>query len=376
MAMPYGADMSFLDTQSMDDQALESTADALDNALAALAHFAIAAGAARKLVRDVTGLDITNASRLKGEKFNVLVAKLNRALLLTSCVPLLDIHAHPSAKTAEVVSPAFQQSFVDELIQMANALQHMKYALIVENDVRTTSRKTSIATTTDWDEAVEPHLIAADRLSSHIVAEVRTYGRARNRYIQLSKIGQVPWRSRQPIEDELFVAKHKIADLLATLSNTVSSAASQASQFECRFDSGTIRRYVSTWRSHADRVWDPRAIVKADRMFRRTVPSHHPLSDTLRPKSQLARARDAWQVDYLRSFSLLDQFLERTRSCAKDAVAAQNMLLGKSPRSGASDATFNVDLGAGRVLEIHTARTTSDEPSTHPSIPRIVVTMH
>ena len=87
--MTYGADMSFLDTQSMDDQALESTADALDNALAPLAHFAIAAGAARKLVSDVTGLDITNASRLKGQKFNVLVAKLNRALLLTSCVYFL-----------------------------------------------------------------------------------------------------------------------------------------------------------------------------------------------------------------------------------------------------------------------------------------------
>ncbi len=375
MPMTYGADMSFLDTQSMSDQALGSTADALNNALKPLAHFAIAAGATRVRVRDATGCDITNASRLKREKFNHLVAKLNRALLVTSCVPLLDIRAHPAATTAEVVFPALRESFVGELIQMGDALQHMKYVLLVERDVRTASRRTNIATTMDWEEAVAPHVIAADRLSNHIVAEVKIYGRARNRYVQLSKMGQASWRSRQPIEHELFVAKHKIADLLVMLSNTASSAASEASQFECRFDSGTIRRYVSTWRSHGDRVWDPRAIVKADRMFRRTVPSHHPLSDILRPKSQLARAREAWQADYLRSFSLLELLLERARSCAKDTVTAQAVLLGRSPRSGASDA-ITVDLGAGRVLEIHTARTTSGEPSLPPNIPRIVVAMH
>ncbi|MEW5813083.1 MAG: hypothetical protein AB1925_26990 [Actinomycetota bacterium] len=368
--------MSFLDTQSMDDQALKSTADALDNALAPLAHFAIAAGAPRELVRNATGLNITNSSRLKGQKFNDLVAKLNQALLLTSCVPLLDIRGHPSAKTAEVVPPAFRESFVNELIQMADALQRMKYVLLVEQDVRTTTRRIDIATTTSWEEAVEPHLIAADRLSSYIVAEVNIYRRTRNRYVQLAKIGQIPWSSRQPVERELFVAKHRIADLLAALSNTASCAASEASQFECSFDSGTIRRCVSTWRSHGDRMWDPRAMAKANRMFRRTIPSHHPLSDILRPQSQLARAREAWQADYLRSFSLLDQFLERTRSCAKDAAAAQDMLLSRSPRGSAADATIAVNLGACRVLEIHTARTASSGPSANASIPRIVVAIY
>jgi hypothetical protein len=366
--------MKVLDVHAMSDNALDSTAHALDGALPPLASLAIAAGAAPDVVKRTTGCNVTNTSRVKKQTFNHLVARLDRALFATGCLPLLDVRVDPSALTTDVIGPTVRESFVGELIQMADALQHMKYVLLVELDTRTTVRSSDIATTIDWDETVGPHVMEWDRLSKHIVDQARTFERARARYVQLSNIGQVPWSSRQPIKNELFVTKHVIADLLEMLSESARSAATEASQFECRFDLRRIRRHVSAWKSHAERTWDHRVMVKSDKMFRRTLPLHHPLVDDLRPKLELAQTRLRWQSDYQRALPMLEVFVNLARSCADDAIAARMALVNNRTHLGSEDRTLTVDLGNGRVLTVHPAGFTSDEPPPLRDVPRIMIT--
>ena len=116
-------------------------------------------------------------------------------------------------------------------------------------------------------------------------------------------------------------------------------------------------------------------MVKSDKMFRRTVPARHPLTDILRPKPQLAQTRQDMQADYHRALPALRLFVDRTRSWGDDAMAARNVLLAIYPYDGTAHQATTVDFGNGRALEIHTARNASGDPSMLVNLASIVVTV-
>lgn len=370
---PYGADMTLLNPQAMSDQELERTAHALANALPPLAHFAIAVGAAPGLVRRYTGCNVTNTSRLKKQTVDHLATKLNRALLISGCVPLLDIQAPANAASTEVIDPTIREPFVGQLMDMADALQRMKYVLLVELDARGLGRNTNIASTSGWHEMVEPHLARMEQISNRIVDEVRIFEEARRRYVQLANIRQTSWRSRQPIKDKLFVGPYKIADLLLLLAEFARSAARQAGTFDRMFQPSHIQGCLGVWRSHADRVWDQKAITRGDRAFRKTVPSHHPLTDVLRSKSDLAHNRAHWKAGYQRAYPFLKLSVGIAQDCASDAEAARKLLLSNATHGSSEVTSAAVDLGYGHVLKVLTGVASPQTPEFLRGIPTIVV---
>lgn len=372
---PYGADMTVLNPQAMSDQELERTAHAVGNALPALAHFAIAVGAAPGLVRRYTGCSVTNTSRLKKQTFDHLVTKLNQALLISGCVPLLDIHAAVSAASTEVIDPTIREPFVEELMNMADALQRMKYVLAVELEIRTSRRNAEIATIDGWEEKVQPHVARMQRISDRIVYEAKVFEQARRRYAQLAAIGQISWPSRQPIKNQLFVAPYRIAELLLPFADSARSAAREASAFERMFQPSHIRRFLGSWRSHADRVWDQRDIIMGDKAFRKTVPSHHPLTAALRPKSDLAQNRERWKADYQRAYPFLQLSVGIAQKCANDAEAARKLLLNKDTHGSTDVASAAVELGDGHVLKVLAGAATPQTPALLRGIPTIVITV-
>lgn len=360
--------MTVLDPRAMSDQTLEQTAHALANALTALAQFAIAAGVTPGLVRRYTGSNVTNTSRPRKQTFNHLVAKLNQALVSSGCVPLLDVRARASATAIEVIYPTIRQPFVDELMKMADALQQMKYVLMVELDARTLRCGTDIASIDGWHETVQPHIARCESVASRIIDEVEMFDRARTRYIQLARIGQISWSSRRSTKDRLFVAQHKIADLLVVFADCMRSTAREASMFDRMFHPSQVRRLAGAWRTHADRVWDQRVIAKGNRDFRKTAPSYHPLTDILSSKSSLARSREDWRTDYQRAYQALQPIVSIARSRANEAESFRELLLSNGVHASAA-----VDLGYGCVLKIRTVTATAHESTLLGSIPDIAV---
>lgn len=348
----YGPHMTTLDVNRMSDGTLDSTARALSAAIPPLGDLAIAAGAAPELVRRSTGRRVTNTSRVRKQTFNHLASKADRALLATGCLPLLSILADSGATVVASLDEALRKPFIDELVEMIDAIQHMKYVLILELDTRIVQRRDGIATSERWAAMVQPHLAEMNQLSLRITDQAKAFQHIGIRHKRLLAEQRLSWSSRQPLADQLFTLKLQIADSLDRLAGTALVASCQAGQLESAFDQASVRRFNAAMHSHADRAWDHRRLVSRDSHLRACTPADHPLAGDLRPKSALTLTRQQWQADYRRALQPLRQVVERARTCSEAATAARDILLGLDRPGSSVSAAITVDLGNGLGLEV------------------------
>ena len=313
---------------------------------------AIAAGAAPDLVRRSTGRRVTNTSRVRKQTFNHLASKADRALLATGYLPTLSIRAESGATVVASLDEALRRPFIDELVELIDAIQHMKYVLILELDTRIVRRRDSIATSERWAAMVQPHLVEMNQITLRIADQAKAFQRIGIRYKRLLADRRCSWSSRQPLADQLFTLKLQIADSLERLAGTALTVSCQAGQLESAFDQASVRRFNAAMHSHADRAWDHRTLVSRDSHLRACTPVDHPLAGDLRSKSALALTRQQWQADYQRALPPLRQVVERARAFSETATATRKALLGAEDLGFGGPRTITFDLCDGLGLQV------------------------
>ncbi|WP_157521164.1 hypothetical protein [Mycobacterium sp. ACS4331] len=358
--------------RAMNANQLVATAYSLANALPPLAHLAIAAGAPPNLVRQSTGCAVTSTTRFKTQTAINLIDRVNEALVATGCIPPIDIRMHSSATVGQSLKGADRQIFADEVIEMANALQRMKYAVLFEIDSRDTTHAGDLLTPADWNTWVQPRVDDMARLSDLLAEQAQIFARTRAQYVHLCKTPQVSWFSRRTTEKSLMISKLAIADSLEMLAASARLAYRDASRFEAGLGPKAQRQLVASWKRHAERLHDHRAIMWHSSIFRRTLPTKHPLIEVLQSRSQLSQSRNDLQASYQRALHALERFMNHTQSVGLAAASAHQALLSNRARSD-TNPTWSVCLEYGRLIEIRTPSERA-ESSLLSNIPVITVT--
>ncbi|MCA2320438.1 hypothetical protein JF732_10065 [Mycobacterium intracellulare] len=315
--------MHELDPSLMTPESLETTIAALCDALKPLAKLARGAGGGQAAVHIATGVSITNAKRLREQTYNALATQVNKSLIHTGCLPPIALQSESAPEAQIPIYATNWKTLAYQLaIDMADAIQGMKYALLLAAAGNGWERQLSALETQHWEARVQPKV--AEISSSHlsIACAIRHLEHSRIRYLALRDNPHATWDTRRRSETALFRSAWKLVNLLNQVEQDLQSMYDEAKRFEPQHAPKWINKAEAARVTYIRTASNHRFFPVKISALQSTIPAKNPLSGQLLRQDNIEAIHENWHTANLAAAPRLNRILENIR---KDAKAARRV---------------------------------------------------
>lgn len=319
--------MHALDPSLMSPESLEATIVALCDALTPLAKLARAAGGGQAAVHAATGVNISNAKRLRGQTYNALAIQVNKSLIQTGCLPPIAVQSESAPDAHMPLYATNWKTLACQLaIEMAEAIQQMKYTLLLVFAGNGWERQLSVLGARSWDKTVQPKITEITSRHAMIAGGVQQFEHRRIRYLALRNNPHVTWDTRRQAETALFLTAWKLVNLLTQVKQSLQSMYDEAKRYELQHAPKSINRAEAARATYVRTGSNHRFFPVKIRALQKTIPANNPLSEWLPRQSNVKAIHQEWCGANLAAAPLLNRILVGIRKDADEVKRLHRVL--------------------------------------------------
>ncbi|MDI3312929.1 MAG: hypothetical protein QJR12_01160 [Mycobacterium sp.] len=319
--------MNEVDPTLMNDHSLEATATALSDALNPLAKLARGAGGGQALVRAETGIEISNAKRLRQQTYNALAQPVNKALFITGCLPPIPLQGNGDP-TAHI--PLYRTSWkhlaCQYAINMASAIQRMKYALLVEVARRSSQRQIKAFTAQYWAQNIQPYTAKITTTQVSIAETAQRFESARICYVRVLNSPLATWDVCRRARNKLFITTWHLIDLLDQFAHVAQLIHDEAEKYRAQYTRKSIKKAASVQTTYLNTIFNHRRLSNEVKGLHRTIPAKHPLQQQFLYKTDVDTLLNRWHAANAAAGSQLERILTRAQRYAHEARRIHDVL--------------------------------------------------